>query len=158
MIADSKAKYCFQNCQKLVIFSMDESAVLLAKRKGENDFDGVYSFVGGKMETTDESIIAGMQREKNEEVGSDFKIKLYPVFNTVVYFLKKDGSSMILPHYYCQHVSGEIELNNEEYSDCQWVPLDKLENFESKIGTMPGVVEKLLRLKQLMKEEEFVII
>ena len=152
-----KNQYCFQNCQKLVVFSVDESAVLLARRKGENDFDEVYSFIGGKMEVTDRSIIVGMQREKNEEMGSDFKIKLYPIFNVTAYFLKKDGSNMVLPHYYCQHVSGEIKLN-EEYSDYKWVPLNELESFEPKIATIPGMVEKLLRLKPLMNEEEFVII
>lgn len=152
-----QTQYYFQNCQKLVVFSADGSAVLLAKRKGENDFDGVYSFIGGKMETTDESIVAGMQREKNEEVGNEFKIRLYPIFNTTVYFLKKDGSNMVLPHYYCEHVGGEVKLN-EEYSGYLWVPLSELESFEPKIATIPGIVEKLLRLKPLMKENEFVII
>ncbi len=154
---EHKTQYCFQNCQKLVVFSTDGSAVLLAKRKGENDFDEVYSFIGGKMEVMDDSVVAGMQREKNEEVGVEFKIKLYPVFNTVVYFHKKDGSCMVLPHYYCQHVSGEIKLN-EEYSDYKWVPLSELKSFAPKIFSIDDMVEKLLRLKPLMKEEEFVII
>ena len=140
-----------------MVFSVDRSAVLLARRKGENDFDEVYSFIGGKMETTDESIIAGMQREKNEEVGEEFKIKLYSVFNTTIYFHKKDGSCMVLPHYYCQHVGGEIKLN-EEYSDYKWVSLKELKDFEPKIATIPDAIEKLLRLESLMREEEFVII
>jgi len=42
-------------------------AVLLAKRAGEADYDGTWSFIGGKMETTDATLVAGMQREKNEE-------------------------------------------------------------------------------------------
>lgn len=157
MQKDHKTQYCFQNCQKLIIFSTDGLSVLLAKRKGENDLDGMYSFIGGKMETTDESIVAGMKREKDEEVGSNFKIKLYPIFNTTIYFLKKDGSTMVLPHYYCQHIEGEVVLN-EEYSDYKWVPLNELENFEPKIANVESMIEKILRLKQLMKTEEFVII
>jgi hypothetical protein len=43
----------FQYCQKLIILSADKTKVLLAKRKGEADYDGIYSFIGGKMETTD---------------------------------------------------------------------------------------------------------
>ena len=46
----------FQYCQKLIVLSEDKTQVLLAKRKGEADYDGVYSFIGGKMETTDESM------------------------------------------------------------------------------------------------------
>ena len=57
-------RYLFQNCQKIVVFKDNNTKVLLAKRKGENDFEGVYSFIGGKMETTDDSIIKGIQREK----------------------------------------------------------------------------------------------
>jgi ADP-ribose pyrophosphatase YjhB (NUDIX family) len=50
---------------------------LLAKRKGEADFDGVFSFIGGKMETTDETLLAGMQREKNEEVGDEVRLRIF---------------------------------------------------------------------------------
>lgn len=157
MSEEHKTQYCFQNCQKLVVFSQNGKSVLLAKRKGEADFDSIFSFIGGKMETSDESVIAGMKREKDEEVGVDFKIKLYPVFNSVVYFHKKDGSSMILPHYYAEHVMGEVKLN-EEYSEYKWVLLDEIKNFEPKIATIPGMIDNLLRLKPLMKEEEFVII
>lgn len=45
-------KYFFQNCQKVVVFKDNNTKVLLAKRKGENDYDGIYSFVDGKMETS----------------------------------------------------------------------------------------------------------
>lgn len=53
----------FQYCQKLVVLSQDLDKVLLARRKGEADYDGVFSFIGGKMEMTDESLLAGMKRE-----------------------------------------------------------------------------------------------
>lgn len=45
----------------------------MAKRKGKNDYDGTYSFVGGKMETSDNGILEGLKREKNEEIGRDNK-------------------------------------------------------------------------------------
>ena len=157
MLKEHNIKYCFQNCQKIVVFSQDGKNVLLAKRKDEADYNGTYSFIGGKMEEKDETIVAGMQREKNEEVGNDFKIKLYPVFTTVVYFHKKDGSNMVLPHYYAKHISGDVRLN-EEYSEYKWVSLDEIKNFEPKIATIPKVVEDLLRLKPLMREEDFVIL
>jgi len=157
MQENHKIQYCFQNCQKLVVFSRDGRSVLLARRKGEADYDRVFSFIGGKMEITDESIIAGIQREKNEEVGGGFKIKLYPVFNSMILFFKKNGSRMVLPHYFAEHVDGQIKLN-EEYSEYRWVPLNELNSFEPKIATIPTIVENLLRLKLSMKTDEFVII
>ena len=85
-------KYNFQYCQKIVVLSHDKNKVLLCKRKGEADYDGTFSFIGGKMETTDTSIIAGLKREKDEEVGSDFQIQIYPKFSHNLLFQKKDGS------------------------------------------------------------------
>jgi hypothetical protein len=43
----------FQYCQKIVVYSQDGQSVLLCKRKGEADFDSVFSFIGGKMERSD---------------------------------------------------------------------------------------------------------
>ena len=126
----------FQYCQKLIILSEDKTKVLLAKRKGEADYDGTYSFIGGKMETTDESILAGMQREKNEEIGEQAAIAVLSNETYNVFFRKKDGNSMILPHIAGVFVSGDITLN-EEYSDYKWVAIDELESFEPKISNIP---------------------
>lgn len=125
----------FQYCQKLVIFSADRKSVLLAKRKGEADYDGVFSFIGGKMETTDESFVAGMKREKTEEIGPKAVVQIMPNETYNVLFRKKDGSSMVLPHIAGVYISGDIELN-EEYSEYKWVPLAELEAFEPKIDTV----------------------
>lgn len=150
-------KYNFQYCQKLVVYSKDEQSVLLCKRKGEADYDGDYSFIGGKMENTDESIVMGVKREKDEEVGGNFKIKVFPAFVTNVMFTKKDGNVMILPHFYCIHVDGEITLN-EEYSDFKWVPLDKIGSFEPKIDTIPGILANLIVLKKIIHRTNAVIV
>ncbi len=144
-------------CQKIIVYSADESSVLLCKRKGEDDFDGDYSFIGGKMETTDTSIIEGMKREKDEEVGVNFKIKLFPDFSTNILFTKNDGSAMILPHYYAVHVGGDVELN-EEYSEYAWVPLEEVADFEPKISTIPGVLDRLGVLKGVVEEMGSVVV
>lgn len=151
-------KYLFQNCQKIVVFNKENTKVLLAKRQGENDFDGVYSFIGGKMEITDTSIIEGIRREKNEEVGLNFKIKLYPNLNSTISFTKKDGNYMLLPHYYAQFLSGEIELNKAEYSDFKWVSIDKLDNFEPKIPSIFPIVKQLLQLIPIIKANDFIVL
>ena len=72
----------FHYCQKIVIFSEDLQSVLLCKRKDEKDFDGIFSFIGGKMETTDKDILEGLKREKEEEIGANAKIKIYTKFTT----------------------------------------------------------------------------
>lgn len=148
-------KYSFQNCQKIVVFSADNKEVLLAKRKGENDYDGVFSFIGGKMETSDLSLIEGMRREKGEEIGNNCKIKIYPLFSTNNYFIKKDGNHMILPHYYAQFVKGEINLNSE-YSEYKWVPVHELENFEPKIPNIPEYAKRLLTLIPLINSADMI--
>lgn len=134
----------FQYCQKLVILSPDKTKVLLAKRKGEADYDGTYSFIGGKMETTDASILAGMKREKDEEVGSDVKVKLLPDETYNLLFRKKDGNSMILPHIPGIYVSGDITLS-DEYSDYQWVPIESLGDFEPKIENVTELTHWAVR-------------
>ncbi|MDP3989884.1 MAG: NUDIX hydrolase [archaeon] len=150
-------QYNFQYCQKIVVLSSDQTKVLLCKRKGEADYDGIFSFIGGKMETTDENIIEGLQREKNEEVGENFKIKIYPKFSYNLLFRKKAGNSMILPHYLAIHLEGEVILN-EEYSEYQWVSIKNLSEFEPKISSILDTVKEVLRLQDLSKEEEYIVI
>ena len=150
-------QYNFQYCQKLVIYSKDESSILLCKRKDEADFDGAFSFIGGKMENTDSGIIDGLQREKDEEVGKDFNIKVFPFFTTNIFFVKKDGSAMILPHFYAIHMAGDVVLN-EEYSEYAWVPLEDVDNFEPKINTISDVLHKMTILKKVIKETPFKIL
>lgn len=126
----------FQYCQKLVVLSQDKTKVLLAKRKGEADYNEVYSFIGGKMETTDESILAGMKREKDEEIGKEARIAVLQNETYNLLFRKKDGNSMILPHIASIFVSGTITLS-DEYSEYVWVPIDELDSFEPKIQNIP---------------------
>lgn len=150
-------KHSFLYCPKIVVFSADESSVLLCRRRSEEDYDGVFSFIGGKMQVSDETIIDGLKREKDEEVGEGFKIKICPTYTTNVLFRKKDGSSMILPHYYAAHTGGEIKLS-EEYSEYRWVKLDELKGFEPLIPNIPEVVEKMQRVKKCFRDDEFVVI
>lgn len=150
-------KYCFLYCQKIIVFSKDKKKVLLCRRKGEADYDGVFSFIGGKMETGDRSIIDGLKREKNEEVGENFKIKIFPTFTHNVLFRKKDGSSMILPHYLAIHESGEIKLS-EEYSEFKWVEVDDLSVFEPKIPNIDLMAKFANKLNEIAGDSEFILI
>lgn len=151
----SDPKYNFQYCQKLVLFSEDWQKVFLAKRQGEADYDGTYSFICGKMETTDESIVAGLKREKDEEVGEAFRVRVYLGATNNVLYRKKDGNAMILPHYVAQYVGGDVALNHDEYADYAWVPVDELAAFSPKVENIPDSVAWASRLRQMLQPEDF---
>lgn len=147
----------FQYCQKIVLFNESRTAILLARRKGEADYDGVYSLIGGKMETTDGGFLQGLTREKNEEIGPEARVAVYPQATHNIYFVKKDCSAMVLPHYYAEYRGGEINLN-EEYSDYKWVNLDKLAQFEPKIETIEPIVGWALKLQKIIEPRDLVTI
>ena len=107
------------------------------------------------MEVTDESIIQGVQREKNEEIGESVKLELLTDYTSATFFRKKDGNSMILPHYYANYIGGEIKLN-DEYSDYKRIKVSELDAFEPKINTIPEMVAKLLLLKKSLREARYV--
>lgn len=150
-------QFLFQYCQKLVVFSADLDKVLLCRRKGEADYDGTYSFIGGKMERTDESLVASAKREKDEEIGAEAVIDFYPTFSYNVLWKKNDGTPMVLPHYFARYVEGEIVLN-EEYDEFQWVPVDDLGAFEPKVPNIPDVVASIKLLRDNTDKLESVII
>lgn len=145
----------FQYCQKIVVFNESTDSVLLAKRKGEADFDGVYSFIGGKMEVTDGGFMPGLRREKDEEIGKSASLDIYPYASYNEYYTKKNGQAMVLPHYYAIYRGGDIVIN-EEYSDFAWVKLTELDNFEPKIDTIPPMVANMLKLQQIVEPSRFV--
>lgn len=147
----------YQYCQKIIVFSEDRKKVLLGKRQGEQDYDGTFSFVGGKIEHTDGSILEGLRREKNEELGEDFKIRINPEISHGRYYVKKDGNHMILPHYYSEYVSGEMNVN-EEYSECTWFDISELDDLEPKVENIPDTVRLMLRMSENFLEEEFEVI
>lgn len=144
----------FQYCQKMVLFDKEAEKVFLARRKGEADYDGTYAFIGGKMETTDGGIIEGLRREKDEEIGRRAMIAVATDLSFNVYFTKKDGNAMILPHMYAEYEGGEIELNPDEYSDYAWISIHELNDFEPKVETVPQAVEWALKIRQLISPDQ----
>jgi ADP-ribose pyrophosphatase YjhB (NUDIX family) len=147
----------FQYCQKLVILSKDKNSILLCKRKGESDYNETFTFPGGKMKTSDESIMEGIKREKDEELGENLKIKMLKTYTTNLLFKKSNGKYMIIPHLLAIHQEGEIELS-DEYSEYKWVTINNLEEFEPKIKNIPDVIQTLNRLEQSTTEEDFILI
>lgn len=139
---------------KIVLFSQDGSAVLLARRRGEADYDGVFSFIGGKLESTDGGLVNGLRREKNEEIGSAAKIAVVTSISVNEYFVKTNGQAMVLPHYYARFIGGEIMLN-DEYSEYRWVNLRELDQFEPKIETIAPTVEAVQKIMRVATEADY---
>ena len=147
----------YQYCQKIILFSEDLQSILLAKRKGEQDYDGVYSLVGGKMEHGDASFVAGLKREKDEEIGNAAMVDICPFVTYNAMFQKKDGNFVVLPHYIARFAGGHIQLN-DEYSEYQWVKIDALRDFEPKIANIPEVVIWAERMSPILSTKDFVAI
>lgn len=126
--------------QKLVIFSKDLKKVLVAKRQGEADYNNIYTFIGGKMETTDESFVESMKREKDEEIGENVVIEIIAKITYNILFRKKNGDSVVIAHIPARYISGDIELS-DEYSDYKWVTLSELKEFEPKASNIPAIAD-----------------
>jgi 8-oxo-dGTP pyrophosphatase MutT (NUDIX family) len=149
----------FHYCPKQIIFSKDLKTVLLAKRTGEADYDGMYTFIGGKTETTDGSLVGGLIREKDEEIGKDAKLKICVGMSCYqVWYRKKNGNYMILPHHVAIFQGGEITLNNDEYATYAWVPVGKLRTVEPLLPEVEKAVFAALRMLPILVDSDFVTI
>ena len=147
----------FQYCQKIIVFNKDFSDVLLAKRQGEQDYDGIFSFIGGKLETTDGGFVEGLRREKNEEIGNEALVDVLPTVTYNVYFQKKDGNHMVLPHYAARYNSGDITIN-EEYSEYKWVKISELDSFEPKIDNIPFLVDWAKKIVSISDDDDWIVL
>ena len=145
----------FQYCPKLFLIDEAASAVLLARRTGEADYDQTFSLIGGKMERGDGSLLTALSREKNEEIGTRAIVEVLPTFSHNVVFHKADGNAIVLPHFLARYVGGDIQLN-DEYSEYRWVALDRLASFTPMIENIPEVGRILLRLPRIVDSSEYV--
>ena len=58
-------------------------------------------------------MLGGLQREKDEELGKEFKVSVCPTISYNVYFIKKSGQHMIVPHFVAKYMSGQVVLSEE---------------------------------------------
>ena len=148
-------RYLFQYCPKIAVFDGDN--VLLCRRTGEADLDGVFTFIGGKMEHHDPTIVDALRREKDEEIGTDVHLAVLTRYSINVEFDKADGSRMILPHYLADWLGGEIKLS-PEYSEHRWVPTDHLADLAPIVPNIPEICAQLTRLRDIASPADLVTI
>lgn len=127
------------------------------KATGKRHLIPVFTFIGGRIEHKDKGYVDGIKREKNEEVGNDCEIKLFTTFTINNEYIKKDGSRMILPHFLAIYIKGNIILSSE-YSQFEWVEIDKLDEFEPKYKNIPFVIDKMLENIKWLEKDDYVII
>ncbi|MHB1865170.1 MAG: NUDIX domain-containing protein [Candidatus Saccharimonadales bacterium] len=138
--------------QKLVLLSKDLKKVLIAKRQGEADYNHTYTFIGGKLETSDDSFVAGMKREKDEEIGEGVVIEVIPNRPHIVLYCKKDGDRVVVAHFPAIYISGTIKLS-DEYSDYKWVAIEKLDVFEPKVANIPDITRWAISTIKVSKDK-----
>jgi 8-oxo-dGTP pyrophosphatase MutT (NUDIX family) len=144
----------YQYCPKVAI--IDRTRVLLAKRQGEADLDGALTLVGGKIEHSDTSIVAGITRELREEIGADIQLDLLATYSIAAEYTKADGNRMILPHFLAEYVTGEVHLNNEEYATYTWAEIDQLDNLPGVLPNIGEICRRLLPLRQIAGPDDYV--
>jgi 8-oxo-dGTP pyrophosphatase MutT (NUDIX family) len=145
----------FHYCPKQIIFSEDKKSVLMARRAGEADYDGVYSFVGGKTETTDGNLLKGLKREKDEEIGASARVKICWSFSCYqAWYRKANGNYMVLPHHVGIFIGGTVDLNKDEYDDYKWVPVEEIGEYNGIPSHAPAL-QNAQRLLAVLTDEDF---
>lgn len=128
----------------------------MARRANEADHDNTFSLIGGKTETTDGDLVAGLKREKDEEIGPSARVKVcWRMSCYQVWFQRADGRCMVLPHHVAIFAGGDIQLNPEEYTEYRWVPAADLHTFQPLIPNIPEVVRQAQRLLPILTTDDF---
>jgi 8-oxo-dGTP pyrophosphatase MutT (NUDIX family) len=124
---DRYNKYFHFFVGKLAIFRNEGGRwhVLVTKRHGEKEYDNTFSFPGGRKEVADTEIIDNLRREKAEELGSDFKINIFPDVATTLAFTRKDGIPVVGAVFPALYDRGEVRLGRG-YSEYRWVDVEKI--------------------------------
>jgi ADP-ribose pyrophosphatase YjhB (NUDIX family) len=154
-VRPTESHLLFRYCPKLAV--VDGPDVLLCRRAGEADLDGVFTFIGGKLEHSDASIIEGLRREKTEEIGPDARVAVLGSYSIHVEFTKADGGCVILPHFLADWQGGTIELS-DEYSEHRWVPRGELSDMTGVVPDVADICSRLDRLRSIATPDDWVTI
>lgn len=113
--------------------------ILIARRKPEKKFGGLWEFPGGKIEQHEEPEVA-LARELTEELGINAKIGKFIGRVTL------PENKIAMSAYEVKYFSGEITLL--DHSECKWVKHNELSNYEYAPADIP-LIEKYLLKKTL---------
>jgi 8-oxo-dGTP diphosphatase len=126
----------------------DGKYLLIVRGSGESHAAGLLSFVGGKMEetqNTNHALEATLRREVLEEIGIQVKNIRY-AYNT--HFLADDSDKVLDVVFLCDYESGEPRIEDiEEVADILYLDAKEiLEHPKSPIWLKQGI-ERLEKLR-----------
>jgi 8-oxo-dGTP diphosphatase len=99
----------------------DRGRVLVARRRADSQFAGLWEFPGGKVEAG-ETRVAALQREIREELGIQIAVRPEPPVETVAW--DYEHARVLLVAFRSDIVSGTPQLLDHEALD--WVPVAEL--------------------------------
>lgn len=108
----------------LAALKNQNNEILLLRRKGTTFGDGLYGFVGGKVEAGERALDA-IKREVDEEVGLDLSKAAFELVHT---FHRKGTDSELIALIFSADVSGLYPINKEpqKHDDMQFFAVDQL--------------------------------
>ena len=114
---------------EVVATIIQREGAYFATQRGYGEFEGMWEFPGGKIESGESSVVA-LKREIQEELGIDISIDKF--LCTTEYDYSYFHLTMYC--YLCSIEAGEIELREhksarwlrpEELGSVEWLPADK---------------------------------
>ena len=155
------AKLFYFVANVMVYRASDRKWLLLKRHEREKVHPGKYAMPGGKLEHKDLDINIPtrmnddvidfenaledlLHREVKEEAGIEIKEPFLYV-NSVA-FIRPDGIPVILLKFAAEYKSGEIELEEDAFTDHAWVSSEETK----KLDTIKGIPEEIAEASKLL--------
>jgi len=112
---------------------IDEQQRVLLTRRCIEPFCGQWVMPGGKVDHG-EPLLEALHREVREEVGLEVHVDgLLDVYEHVAYGDNRDH--YVILYYRAHPLGGELQLNGSEVTEADWVPAERLRQFDMTPGT-----------------------
>jgi len=163
-LQNAKENKLFYFVANVVVFRESDGRCLILKRSDrEKVHPGKYAMPGGKLEwdqldITNPTRLNGdvldyenaveelLRREVKEEAGLEIERRLRYI-NSVA-FVRPDEIPVILVKFAAKYRSGEVQLEEDAFSDHAWVNEEEVKNYEC----IQGIVEEVEATIKLFKE------
>lgn len=117
--------------------------ILIARRKPEKKYGGLWEFPGGKIEPNEAPELA-LQRELHEELGINAKIGKFIGRVTL------PENKIAMSAYEVKYFSGEITLL--DHSEFKWIQRNELNNYEYAPADIPLIEKYLIKRSVCIKK------
>ena len=160
-----KGKLFYFVANVVVYRESDDRCLILQRSRKEKVHPGKYGVLGGKLEWQDldidhptrlnddvldyESAIEKLlAREAREEAGIEID-KKFLYINSVA-FIRPDEIPVILVKFAAKYKSGEVQLEQDAFTDYAWVNTEKVKNY----NCIKGIAEEVAVTIKLFKKAQ----